>query len=85
MYYMDGTGMFSIGLNDRSIKIDRYGERPSLEYMLQESVMIHGVLDELNQIAFEVEDIEKEKRLLQLTDDDAILKARETLPARKES
>lgn len=85
MYYKDGTGMFSIGLNDNRVKIDRYGERPSLEYALQESVMLHGVLDELNQIAFEVEDIAKEKRLLQLVNEDAISKARETLPARKES
>jgi len=84
MYYKDGTGMFSIGLMDKGIKIDRYGQRPSLEYRLQESVMVHGVLDELNEIAFKVEDVEKEKRLLQLVDDEAISKARETLPARKE-
>jgi hypothetical protein len=83
MYYKDRTGMFSIGLNEKSVKIERYGERPSLEYMLQESVMLHGVLDELNQIAFEVEDIEKEKRLLQFMDEDSISKARETLPAGK--
>jgi hypothetical protein len=83
MYYKDGTGMFSIGMNEKSIKIERYGERPSLEYVLQESVMMQGVLDELNQIAFEVEDIAKEKRLLQLLDEDSISKARETLPARK--
>jgi hypothetical protein len=51
--------------------------------MLQESVMMQGVLDELNQIAFEVEDIEKEKRLLQLMDEDSISKVVEMLPARK--
>lgn len=84
MYYKDGTGMFSVGLNEKSVKITRYGQSPSMEYVLQESVMVHGILDELHQIAFEVEDVEREKRLLQLVDDDAIDKARETLPARKE-
>lgn len=85
MYYKDGTGMFSIQLNDKNIQIIRNGERQSLEYLLQESVMIHGILDELNSIALEVEDIEKEKRLVQLEDDAAISKARESLPARKEA
>mmetsp|Transcript_129908 Transcript_129908/g.376159 ORF Transcript_129908/g.376159 Transcript_129908/m.376159 type:complete len:197 (-) Transcript_129908:9-599(-) len=84
VYYKDGTGMFSIELKETGVKIDRYGQKPSLEYMLQESVIMHGILDELNTIAFEVEDVEKEKRLLQLSDDEAINKARETLPARKE-
>lgn len=83
MYYKDGTGMFSLGLNENSIKVQRYGERPSLEYMLQESVMLHGVLDELNQIAFEVDDIEEEKRLLRFENKEAINEARESLPARK--
>jgi hypothetical protein len=83
MYYKDGTGMFALGLNENSINVQRFGERPSLEYILQESVMLHGVLDEINQIAFEVEDIEEEKRLLRFADDDAISKARENLPARK--
>ena len=83
MYYKDGTGMFSVGLNENSIKVQRYGEKPSLEYVLQESVMVHGILDELNQIAFEVDDIEEEKRLLQFANSDAIENARESLPARK--
>ena len=84
MYYKDGTGMFSLGLEETGIKVLRFGERPSLEYALQESLMLHGVLDELNTIAFEVHDIEQEKRLLQFTDAKTIEKARESLPARKE-
>ena len=82
IYYKDGTGMFSLGIKDTGIKIDRYGSRPSLEYMFQESVMLHGILDELTQVA-EVEDIEPEKRLIIFQDSDAISKARENLPARK--
>lgn len=83
VYYKDGTGMFSVGIDEKSIKILRYGESPSLEYMLQESALLHGVLDELNQIAFEVDDIAPEKRLLQFDDDNVLNKARENLPARK--
>lgn len=84
MYYKDGTGMFSVALTDEAVKIDRYGQRPSLEYMLQESVMLHGVLDELNEIVFGENDVEEDKRLLRLSDKDSIVSARETLPARKE-
>ncbi len=84
MYYKDGTGMFSIDIQETSIQINRNGQRPSLEYMLQESLLLHGLLGELNQIALEVDDIAKEKRLLQLVDDNSIIKAQATLPARKE-
>jgi hypothetical protein len=84
MYYKDGSGMFSIDLNDSGIQIYRKGQKPSLGYMLQESVMLHGVLDELHQVAFGTEDIDPEKRLLQLTDSAAIDEARKALPARQE-
>jgi hypothetical protein len=85
MYYTDGTGMFSIVLEDYGIKIVRYGQKPSLQYVLQESVMLEGVLKELNSIAFEVDDIEEEKRLLQFGDKDVISKALDSLPARSSS
>jgi hypothetical protein len=85
MYYQDGSGMFSIGCEDYGIKVTRFGGKPSLQYMLQESVMLHGVLDELNSIAFETDDIEQEKRLLQFSDPETISKAREALPAKREA
>ena len=85
MYYQDGTGMFSIQMDDNNIKVLRYGQKPSLEYVLQESVMVEGVLNELNSIAFEVDDIEEEKRLLQFGDRDIIEKALDSLPARSSS
>jgi hypothetical protein len=49
--------------------------------------MLHGLLDELNALAFDVEDIEEEKRLIQFNapGDDAISLAREKLPARPAS
>ena len=76
--------MCQIGLEPNAIQIQRHGQRPSLEYMLQESLMLHGVLDELYKIAFdEVEDVEESQRLLKL-DPKAIDQARESLPARQE-
>lgn len=85
VYYQDGTGMLSIQLQEYAITMVRYGERPSLQYQLQESVLLHSVLDELSNVAFGVADdnIELEKRLLILQDASAIDKAREKLPARK--
>eukprot|EP00339_Tiarina_fusa_P023504 CAMPEP_0117054268 /NCGR_PEP_ID=MMETSP0472-20121206/37610_1 /TAXON_ID=693140 ORGANISM="Tiarina fusus, Strain LIS" /NCGR_SAMPLE_ID=MMETSP0472 /ASSEMBLY_ACC=CAM_ASM_000603 /LENGTH=172 /DNA_ID=CAMNT_0004769791 /DNA_START=166 /DNA_END=680 /DNA_ORIENTATION=+ len=62
VYYKDGTGMFSVAITDTSIQINRHGQRPSLQYMLQESVFLHGILDEISQIAFDTEDIEQDKR-----------------------
>lgn len=83
MYYKDATGMCSIDMTEYAITIRRHGSRPSLQYQLQESVLLHGLLDELNTLAFEVDDIEEEKRLLRLNDNDALEIARETLPAKK--
>lgn len=82
MFFKDETGMFSVTLDENSISVDRYGPRPSLQYMLQESIVLHDFLDELNTLAFEGDDIEDENRLLK-PKDDAIEQARETLPARK--
>ena len=81
-YYTDGSAMISIDCKEYSLKILRYGQKPSLQYMLQESVLLHSLLDELTTIAF-AEDIESDKRLIQLVDDTAFDKARETLPAKK--
>eukprot|EP00568_Trieres_chinensis_P005687 CAMPEP_0183291314 /NCGR_PEP_ID=MMETSP0160_2-20130417/781_1 /TAXON_ID=2839 ORGANISM="Odontella Sinensis, Strain Grunow 1884" /NCGR_SAMPLE_ID=MMETSP0160_2 /ASSEMBLY_ACC=CAM_ASM_000250 /LENGTH=203 /DNA_ID=CAMNT_0025452111 /DNA_START=78 /DNA_END=689 /DNA_ORIENTATION=+ len=82
MYFKDETGMFSVAMSENSISVDRYGPRPSLQYLLQESVLLHDFLDELQTLAFEGDDIEDENRLLK-PKDGAIEKARESLPARK--
>ena len=82
VYFNDGTGMFSIDFSEYQIKITRYGEKPSLQYQIQESVLIHSILDELHKTAFEVDEIEEDKRLLRLNDDNAIEAARSNLLAR---
>jgi len=74
--------MFSVVLEESKIVVDRYGSRPSLPYMLQESVILHKVLDELKELAFGGEGIEEENRLVRLEERDGIEKAREVLPAR---
>jgi hypothetical protein len=83
IYYQDGTGMLSLELQEYSIKAVRYGEKPSLLYVLQESILLHSILDEISEVAFDVE-AEQKKRLLMFPDETVIEKARETLPARKE-
>ena len=82
LYFKDGSGMVSLSFSENAIKAERIGAKPSLQYLLQESILLHGVLDELNKLAFEVDDIEMEKRLLQLKDKDGIVQARAKLPAR---
>ena len=82
LYFKDGSGMVSLSFSENAITAERSGEKPSLQYLLQESILLHGVLDELNKLAFEVDDIEEDKRLLQLKDLDGIVQARTKLPAR---
>jgi hypothetical protein len=82
MYYRDGTGMFSIHVQQSGLKVLRHGQSPSLQYQLQESVLLHSLLDEVEGIAFD-QDIQTDKRLLQFVQTDVLDKARGTLPARK--
>ena len=89
MIFKDESAMFSIGLREDSIVIERHtdnGKRPSLIYQLQESVALHKVLDELHALAFgkgdDGQDIADEDRLLLLHGPSAIEEARQKLPAR---
>ena len=86
MHFKDGSAMFKLVLDDDAVRVDRYGQRPSLAYLLQESVVLHGILDELHSLCSENDDagIEMANRLLLLEEPgDAIEKARATLPARR--
>jgi hypothetical protein len=85
MYYKDNSAMFKIILNDNAILIERYSNPvPSLAYLLQESVVLHGVLDELTILSSDSNNIDAGNRLLQLHDpEDALEIARAKLPARK--
>ena len=83
-YYKDGTGMVSVVLNDDNIAIQRHGKSPSLQFVLQESLLLHGLLDELQSLA-ENEEVEEGKRLVQWANGkQTIDDARSKLPARKD-
>lgn len=78
-YYHDKTAVLMIRLTNNTITINRFGSTPSMSYMMQESVIVNGILDELSTCAFDDNVMDKD-RLLQLLDPkDAIEKARETL------
>ena len=81
MFYMvDQSAMFEVLLDDTLISVNRYGTT-SLPYLLQESVILHGLLDELYTLAY-TEEIEVENRLVQFKDETVLENAREILPAR---
>lgn len=90
VYFGDGTGMLSVQFDaSYGLRIQRKGKQPSLRYMLQESVLLHKVLDELEAMAFgngddDGDDLKDEDRLLQFPEDDqdVLSRARAKLPAR---
>jgi hypothetical protein len=77
--YHDHTAILTVTLQPDQITIDRFGSTPSNSYMMQEGMIIQGVLDELHECAFD-ESIEEENRLLLLPEPkDAIEKVRDAL------
>jgi len=83
MYYLDNTAMFSVVMTETSISIDRFGLEPSLQYQLQESLVLHNLLDEIQTLAIEGEEVEEENRLIVFSDPEtALADARAKLPAR---
>ncbi|KAL3918602.1 MAG: hypothetical protein SGARI_007423, partial [Bacillariaceae sp.] len=85
MYFHDATGMIQIELMSESessgsseVRVYRYGSLPSTAYLMQESVIVDGILDELAQCAFD-ESIAQEHRLLIPEPTTAIEDAREAL------
>ena len=81
MFFKDNSAMFQLVLDNDKIYVDRYGQ-PSLAYVLQESLVLHSILDEICSLAFGVDDIDAENRLIQFDDPDAIEQSRSSLPAR---
>jgi hypothetical protein len=79
MYYHDRTAALMIRLKKEEITIDRMGSTPSNSYLMQESIIVDSILDELNKCVFEG-DIADSDRLLQLLEPkDAIEEARQSL------
>jgi hypothetical protein len=77
--YVDMTGCIIIIFKEDEITIDRLGSMPSQKYLLHESIVLNGFLDQLEAIVFEG-DIAEKNRLLTLPEPaDQIQKARGVL------
>ena len=73
--YTDLSGSIIIQFTDDGITIDRLGSAPSTKYLMHESIVLNGFLDELHEIVYGGE-VSPENRLLTLVDVDVIEKAR---------
>jgi hypothetical protein len=73
--YCDLSGSIIIQFTDDGVTIDRLGSSPSMKYLMHESIILNGFLDELQGIV-NGGDIIVENRLLTLVDSNAIDKAR---------
>eukprot|EP00956_Cyclotella_meneghiniana_P030501 scaffold76947_cov59-Cyclotella_meneghiniana.AAC.4 len=77
--YRDMTGCIIIIFKEDEITIDRLGSMPSMKYLLHESIVLNGFLDQLDAIVFEG-DVAEKNRLLTLPEPgDQILNARDVL------
>jgi hypothetical protein len=79
MYYQDQTAALTVKLTETQITIDRVGSTPSTSYLMQESVIVDGILDELQACAIEQDVADKDRLLLLPEPRDAIEKARKSL------
>jgi len=80
MIFRDHTAMISITLKPQTILVSRHTDgvqRPSLMYQLQESVLLHSILTEIEQLASE-----PTADGLVALEKGSITKARDTLPTR---
>jgi hypothetical protein len=77
-WFHDNSAVLSVELNQNYVTIDRVGSTPSTQYLMQEAVIVNGMLDELRQCATD-QSVSRNDRLLVLEEDDAIEKARESL------
>mmetsp|Transcript_20902 Transcript_20902/g.43946 ORF Transcript_20902/g.43946 Transcript_20902/m.43946 type:complete len:238 (+) Transcript_20902:228-941(+) len=76
--YCDLTGSIIIQFTDDGIDIFRLGSSPSMKYLMHESMILNGFLDELHAIVYEG-DVIDENRLLTLQEPNDIEKAREVV------
>eukprot|EP00525_Craspedostauros_australis_P009020 CAMPEP_0198116708 /NCGR_PEP_ID=MMETSP1442-20131203/14140_1 /TAXON_ID= /ORGANISM="Craspedostauros australis, Strain CCMP3328" /LENGTH=264 /DNA_ID=CAMNT_0043774597 /DNA_START=196 /DNA_END=990 /DNA_ORIENTATION=+ len=78
MYYHDASAMLTVELMETEIRIDRTGSLPSMQYLMQESVIVQGILEEL-QMCSSDESVAEQDRLLLPEPKDAIENAMETI------
>jgi hypothetical protein len=78
LYYRDKTAAIMIRFSEHEIQIGRFGSNPSTSFMMQETIVVDGILDELQRLV-EEGNIKKEDRLLLLKNENAIANLREEL------
>jgi len=79
LYYRDRTGALLITFTEESMTVGRLGSAPSMDYLTQESAILSGMLDQLDEISDD-SSIGEANRLLQLLEPgDAIETVRENL------
>ena len=79
-WYHDNSAVLSVTLSEerKKITIDRVGSQPSTGYMIQESLVVQGLLDELETMATDP-DVALENRLLVPETEQSIEMARDAL------
>lgn len=78
LYFHDQTGALMVRLAEDNVVIDRLGSTPSTAYIMQETVVVDGILEEMQRMATDC-DIKRDDRLILLKDDSVITSARESL------
>jgi hypothetical protein len=78
--YHDHSALLSVAMSERDqrITIARVGSKPSTAYMMHESTIVQGILNELEQMATD-QQVPPDKRLLIVQPENAIDAARDAL------
>lgn len=79
LYYKDATGAMMIMFHDDEITVNRIGSAPSMNYLMSETSLVNGMLDQLDDIAFDTSIEEKDRLILLHEPGDAIDNVRESL------
>lgn len=77
-WFHDRSAVLSIAMDRQRLTIDRVGSEPSTRYLMQESVVLQGLLTELAQ-CIDDDSVTVENRLLVLQDRRALEKCRNDL------
>jgi hypothetical protein len=77
-WFRDRSAVLTLTLESNRISLDRTGSSPSVAYLMQETSVVQGILDELQQMASD-DQVEVKHRLLLLAHPDSIQRARDSL------
>jgi len=78
LYFRDRTGALILTFEDEGLRVSRLGSAPSMEYLAQESYILGGMLDQLDEISDDSK-IKEDDRLLCLVNQDEINRVRDNL------